>query len=370
MAIPPKYDRPWNPSQTSGNKDYSIPVPMPIGKPWQDYNAGNSSGNNPGETIAPPYGGSPQWKPPSSPQYGHSKDKDASVAVPMPIGDPWKGGVNLDQIKKNFNDYQVNSGGGGSLYKQLQNEAGGGINFDKYKNPTDDKVYMGGSKYFNESTGQYEKPHTMPSIGKYTGIDQNGNMAHPEKHAAEAQQYKDRYKNNLKKYMNYSGDTTTNTTTSEENNFDQNAGNKGDWTGTIGDQNEIWHSNINNDYSVNIAGIGDGFSNMQGAAAYTALNNNQHARSSSEINGLRRASQASQEADRTVGAKDRAANLYNSLGYSQNYWRQKADAQQNFYLGDIFAQKAPDFQFQPDKSDPMDDSTVEDTVKDFKKELD
>ena len=401
MAIPPKYDRPWNPSQTSGNKDYSIPVPMPIGKPWQDYNAGNSSGNNPGETIAPPYGGSPQWKPPSSPQYGHSKDKDASVAVPMPIGDPWKGGVNLDQIKKNFNDYQVNSGGGGSLYKQLQNEAGGGINFDKYKNPTDDKVYMGGSKYFNESTGQYEnldavrigegrtwqddqptdqgiakgtrqyeKPHTMPSIGKYTGIDQNGNMVHPEKHAAEAQQYKDRYKNNLKKFMNYSGDTTTNTTTSEENNFDQNAGNKGDWTGTIGDQNEIWHSNINNDYSVNIAGIGDGFSNMQGAAAYTALNNNQHARSSSEINGLRRASQASQEADRTVGAKDRAANLYNSLGYSQNYWRQKADAQQNFYLGDIFAQKAPPFQFQPNKSDPMDDSTVQDTVDDFKDELD
>jgi hypothetical protein len=308
MAIPPKYDRPWNPSQTSGNKDYSIPVPEPIGKPWQDYNAGNSSGNNSGEKYAPgPFyggnqqygyskdkdasvavpmpigkpwsgigndygldtsGGNPQWKPPSSPQYGHSKDKDASVAVPMPIGDPWKGGVNLDQIKKNFNDYQANSGGGGSLYKQLQNEAGGGggslykqlqneagggINFDKYKNPTDDKVYMGGSKYFNESTGQYEKPHTMSSIGKYTGIDQNGNMAHPEKHAAEAQQYKDRYKNDLKKYMNYSGDTTTNTTTSEENNFDQNAGNKGDWTGTIGDQNEIWHSNINNDYSVNIA---------------------------------------------------------------------------------------------------------------------
>ena len=85
---------------------------------------------------------------------------------------------------------------------------------------------------------------------------------------------------------------------------------------------------------------------------------------------MKRAAQASEQATGLVGAKDRAANLYNSLGYSQNYWRQKADAQQNFYLGDIFAQKAPPFQFQPNKSDPMDDSTVQDTVDDFKDELD
>ena len=342
MAIPPKYDRPWNPPQTSGNKDYSIPVPEPIGKPWQDYNAGNSSSNNSGEKYAPPLyteytagnsGGSPQWKPPSQ----------------------RKGGVNLAQIKKNFNDYQSNSGG---------------INFDKYKTPTDDKVYMGGSKYFNESTGQYEKPHKMPSIGKYTGIDQDGNLVHPEKHAAEAQQYKDRYKNDLKKYMNYNGDKITNTNTSEENNFDQNAGNKQDWLTNIGDYNDIKYSNIGNDYSVNIAGIGDGFSNMQGAAAYTALNNNQHERSKSDINGLKRAAQASEQATGLVGAKNRAANLYNSLGYSQNYWRQKADAQQNFYLGDIFAQKAPDYQLPASPSDPMDNDTTQDTLDDFKKELD
>lgn len=217
----------------------------------------------------------------------------------------------------------------------------------------DGKMYKGGSKYFNEKTGQYEYP-------------QKG-MTNREKYA---QIYKNAYQNDVNKYMNYNGGTTTtNTDTSEENNIDQNAGNKGDWTGTIGDQNEIWHSNINNDYSVNISGIGDGFNNIQGAAAYAALNNNQHARSKSQLNGLLRASQASQEADRIVGGKDRAANLYNSVGYSQNYWRRKADAQQNFYLGDIFAMKAPEFQMPASPSDPMDNDTTQDTLDDFKDKL-
>ena len=241
--------------------------------------------------------------------------------------------LDLNRIRDNFKNYQNTD------YSRY---------FDKYKNPVkDDKVYAGGSKYFNERTGKYERP-TRPK---------------------KSQEYKNRYANNLKKYMNYSGDKTTNTNTSEENNFDQNAGNKEDWMTNIGDYNDIRYSNIGNDYSVNIAGIGDGFSNMQGAAAYTALNNNQHARSSSEINGLKRAVQASEQATGLVGAKDRAANLYNSLGYSQNYWRQKADAQQNFYLGDIFAQKAPDFQLPESPSDPMDNDTTQDTLKDFKKRL-
>ena len=108
---------------------------------------------------------------------------------------------------------------------------------------------------------------------------------------------------------------------------------------------------------------------MQGAAAYTALNNNQHARSSSEVNGLKRAAQASEQATGLVGAKDRAANLYNSLGYSQNYWRQKADAQQNFYLGDIYSQQAPEFQMPESPFDPMDNETTKDSVNDFKDSL-
>lgn len=262
--------------------------------------------------------------------------------------------VNLSQIQNNFKNYQNTD------YS---------IDFDKYKNPVnDDKVYAGGSKYFNEETGKYE---FSQDGGKgegylYNPVQTPSGVSNREKYA---QYFKDTYKNDLKQYMNYNVDTVSNTNTSEENNFNQNAGNKGDWTGTIGDQNEIWHSNFNNDYSVNIAGIGDGFSNMQGAAAYKALNDNQHARSKSELNGLKRASQASQEARRIVGGSDRAANLYNSMGYSQNYWRQKADAQQNFYLGDIFEMKGPEYQLPSAPSDPMDNDTTQDTLNDFKDKL-
>ena len=169
--------------------------------------------------------------------------------------------------------------------------------------------------------------------------------------------------------MNVGGNTTTNTNNSENNNINQNAGNKEDWTTNLTNSGDIKYSNIGNDYSVNIGGIGDGFSNMQGAAAYTALNNNQYQRSRSEVNGLKRAAQASEQATGLVGAKDRAANLYNSIGYSQNYWRQKADAQQNFYLGDIFAQKAPDFQLPDSPSNPSDGDTTQDTLNDFKDNL-
>ena len=215
-------------------------------------------------------------------------------------------------------------------------------NFKKYQTKTDDKVYSGGTPNFNEKTGQYEN----------TG-----------------QQFKNNYADNLKKYMNVGGNTTTNTNNSENNNINQNAGNKEDWTTNVGNNNDIKYSNIGNDYSVNIGGIGDGFSNMQGAAAYTALNNNQYQRSQTEVNGLKRAAQASEQATGLVGAKDRAANLYNSIGYSQNYWRQKADAQQNFYLGDIYSQGAPEFQLPESPSDPMDGDTTQDTLKDFKKNL-
>ena len=237
-------------------------------------------------------------------------------------------------------------------------------NFKQYQTKTDDKVYAGGTPNFNEKTGQYENTFT-DSIGKDTGIDQNG-VTNREKNA---QQFKTNYADNLKKYMNVGGNTTTNTNNSENNNINQNAGNKEDWMTNIGDYADIKYSNIGNDYSVNIGGIGDGFSNMQGAAAYTALNNNQYQRSRTEVNGLKRAAQASEQATGLVGAKDRAANLYNSIGYSQNYWRQKADAQQNFYLGDIFAQKAPDFKLPDSPSNPMDGDTTQDTLDDFKDNL-
>lgn len=245
-------------------------------------------------------------------------------------------GLDLNKIKNNFKKYQTKN--------ELTDVIGDTIR-------TDDKVYSGGTPNFNEKTGQY------------TGADAY------KKYTTKPQEFKNNYADNLKKYMNVGGNTTTNTNNSENNNINQNAGNKEDWMTNIGDYNDIKYSNIGNDYSVNIGGIGDGFSNMQGAAAYTALNNNQYQRSRSEVNGLKRAAQASEQATGLVGAKDRAANLYNSIGYSQNYWRQKADAQQNFYLGDIFAQKAPDFQLPESPSDPMDGDTTQDTLDDFKKNL-
>jgi len=234
-------------------------------------------------------------------------------------------GLDLNKIKNNFKQYQQP------------------VAPSKPKASNQPDMFTGGSQNFDEKTGTYKKS---------------------------AQQFKTDYANDLTKYMNKSGDTTTNTTTSQNNNIGQNAGNKEDMTTNITNSGTIKYSNIGNDYSVNIAGIGDGFSNMQGAAAYTALNNNQHARSSSEVNGLKRAAQASEQATGLVGAKDRAANLYNSLGYSQNYWRQKADAQQNFYLGDIYAQQAPDFQMPESPSDPMDGDTTQDTLDKFEESLD
>ena len=244
-------------------------------------------------------------------------------------------------------------------------------NFKQYQTKTDDKVYAGGTPNFNEKTGQYENLTTSHIGEDGRGIEKNyepGGKYYQENVNA-GQQFKNNYADNLKKYMNVGGNTTTNTNNSENNNINQNAGNKEDWTTNIGNNNDIKYSNIGNDYSVNIGGIGDGFSNMQGAAAYTALNNNQGYRSSSELNGIKRSAQASEQATGLVGAKDRAANLYNSIGYSQNYWRQKADAQQNFYLGDIYSQGAPEFQLPESPSDPMDGDTTQDTLDDFKENL-
>lgn len=209
----------------------------------------------------------------------------------------------------------------------------------------------------------------QPANKKFTG--QNAWKNYQQENNTPAQEFKTNYADNLTKYMNKSGDNTETITNTEENEIDQNTGNKGDWNINNNPVNsDQTYANIGNDYSVNIAGIGEGFSNMQGAAAYTALNNNQAKRSASEINGLKRGNQASEQATALVGAKDRAANLYNSMGNSQNYWRKKAEAQQNFYLGDIYAQKAPDFELPESPNDPSDGDTTGDTLDDFNDRLD
>lgn len=120
-------------------------------------------------------------------------------------------------------------------------------------------------------------------------------------------------------------------------------GKTGDMTTTIGDGNTIIGSPIGNDYSVTIgntgnmggSGGGSGLSNMMGAAAYSALNDNAYAKSQSMLNGYGRAAGAVASAELKTGATDRVANLYNMVGQSQQYWNNKSIAQQGLYLGDV-----------------------------------
>ncbi|MDA7436455.1 hypothetical protein N8654_02095 [Synechococcus sp. AH-601-B19] len=129
----------------------------------------------------------------------------------------------------------------------------------------------------------------------------------------------------------------------------QNIGKTGDMTTNIGDGNEIIGSSIGNDYSVTIGnnnagntsggsggGSSAGLGNMMGAAAYSALNDNAHAKSKSQLNGTGGAAAAIALGEKATGATDRVSNLYNMVGASQNYWNDKATAQQGMYLGDIW----------------------------------
>lgn len=145
--------------------------------------------------------------------------------------------------------------------------------------------------------------------------------------------------------------------------LNQNIGKKGDMNTSIGDYNQFGAgSSIGNDYSVTIGSAnagngsqrGPGLANMMGAAAYTALNNNQFARSQSQLNGYGRSTGATQEAEKATGSTRRVGALYNLTGMDQNYWNQKSRAQQGFYLGDIFAQRAPDWVMPPAPKKPED----------------
>lgn len=143
----------------------------------------------------------------------------------------------------------------------------------------------------------------------------------------------------------------------------QQIGKQGDMNTSIGDYNQFGAgSSIGNDYSVTIGnqnagnnnGRGSGLANMMGAAAYTALNNNQFARSQSQMNGYGRSAGATQEAEKATGSTRRVGALYNLTGMDQNYWNQKSRAQQGFYLGDIFNQQAPNWVQPPAPKKPED----------------
>ena len=131
-------------------------------------------------------------------------------------------------------------------------------------------------------------------------------------------------------------------------------GKTGDMTTTIGDGNTIIGSPIGNDYSVtigntgNMDGGGSGLSNMMGAAAYSALNDNAYAKSQSQLNGYGRAQGAIAQGELATGASDRVAALYNTVGESQKYWNNKANAQQGLYLGDVWNQGGHEWVQAPD----------------------
>ena len=131
--------------------------------------------------------------------------------------------------------------------------------------------------------------------------------------------------------------------------LNQNVGKTGDMTTTITDSTFGAGASVGNDYSVTIgnnqagnsSGEGGGggsnnpLSNMQATAAYNALNNNQLARSRSELNGYGRAAGAVEEAEKQTGAGQRVANLYNAVGANQEYLQKKQKQVQDTYLGNM-----------------------------------
>ena len=166
----------------------------------------------------------------------------------------------------------------------------------------------------------------------------------------------------------------------------QNVGKTGDTNTSIGDNNNIGHgATVGGDYSVTIggnsAGNGQqnggrgasfGMNNMMLAGSYNALNENAYHRSSAQLNGAGRAAQASAAAGEITGATDRVANLYNATGMDQNYWRNKANAQSNFYLGDIFKEGFGGYDWtMPEAPNPIEDNTQEiyDDAKDEMKDV-
>ena len=132
--------------------------------------------------------------------------------------------------------------------------------------------------------------------------------------------------------------------------LNQNVGKTGDMTTTVTDSTFGAGASVGNDYSVTIGNnqagnsSGDGgggggsnnpLSNMQATAAYNALNNNQLARSRSELNGYGRAAGAVEEAEKQTGAGQRVANLYNAVGANQEYLQKKQKEVQDTYLGNM-----------------------------------
>ena len=188
--------------------------------------------------------------------------------------------------------------------------------------------------------------------GNKTTADYNRKKAE-----ADAQAYKNIY---TKQISNRNSNNISNKATSNVNtktDLKQTVGSNKNFRNDVSGNN---NSNIGNDYSVNIgnqgggseSGGGNGLNNMQGAMAYIALNDNRAAKDNASFNpydgvGL------SMKAVNAAAGEGVDKNLYNSIGYSQNYMDNMAKVTDNIAFGDMNGFQAPKYKLPSSPSDPF-----------------
>ena len=144
--------------------------------------------------------------------------------------------------------------------------------------------------------------------------------------------------------------TTDSFNTNQEQSFDRNFGNS---ESTIGDNNTIYgnFSPGNQDFSVNIGsqnagpngnpGNTSGMSNMQSAAAYTALNENDYERSRAKYNAFGEAAKYGAAAEQLTGSNEMFNAINESTDATIDYYGKEADRMSLQIYGDKWNRKAP-----------------------------
>ena len=138
--------------------------------------------------------------------------------------------------------------------------------------------------------------------------------------------------------------------TNQEQSFDRDFG---DNQNTIGNDNNIY-GNVNQgnqDFSVNIGsqnagpngnpGNTSGMSNMQSAAAYTALNENDYERSRAKYNAFGEAAKYGAAAEQLTGSNEMFNALNESTDATIDYFGKEADRMSLQIYGDKWNRKAP-----------------------------
>ena len=163
--------------------------------------------------------------------------------------------------------------------------------------------------------------------------------------------------------INPGGGSGTGQPNDRNNSGNVSVGSSGNTT-TIGNENTFGdYSNIGNNNAVTIISNGGsngttGMNYMQSAAAYQALNNNQHQRSKQELNGMMQANQAIDMYENKTGARDTVTNIFDWAGQTQNYWDNKAKSKQVDYLGDIWSGGGYNWKM-PSSPEKLEDRTQE-----------